>query len=114
MSGFPKPVRDIINTRANNTCERCGLPALVLQHHHRRPRGAGGSKAADTNVASNALVVHPGCHTAIEENRAAAIDAGWLVRQGQHPADVPVLRCGEWVLLDNYGYTTPTSPQGEE
>lgn len=108
MTGFPKPVRDIITARANNMCERCGLPALVLQQHHRRPRGAGGSKAADTNVASNALAVHPGCHKVIEEHRADSLKFGWLVRQGQHPADIPVLRCGEWVLLDDYGYTTPT------
>ena len=107
MTGFSKTVRDQIDRRANGMCERCGLPALVVQHHHRRPRGAGGSKAADTNTAANALALCTECHTWIESNRVKALEVGWLVHQGHNPATVPVLRFGsDWVLLADDGTTT--------
>jgi hypothetical protein len=107
MTGFPQKVRDIITLRAGGCCERCGFAAPAYQHHHRRPRGMGGSSADDTNRASNALCVCVSCHSEIEANREAAISFGWLVRQGLDPADTPVLLSGSWVLLDDFGYTTP-------
>ena len=103
MTGFSKTVRDQIDRRANGMCEKCGLPALVVQHHHRRPRGAGGSKAADTNTASNAIAVHPDCHDWIESNREDALHYGWLVRQGHNPAEMPVWIGWRWVLLCDDG-----------
>jgi 5-methylcytosine-specific restriction protein A len=108
VSGFPKDVRDIVIARANGTCERCGFAAPAYQIHHRRPRGAGGSTAADTNTASNALCVCISCHGAIEANRSDALEHGWLVRQGQNPCGIRVLRLNTWVTLDDFGYVTPT------
>lgn len=102
MTGFPKPVRDIIHRRSQGVCERCGA-APAVQVHHRRPRAAGGSKRADTNQAANGLHVCPGCHCAIESDRAEALEHGWIVRQGQEPFLVPVLRMGEWVCLYDDG-----------
>jgi hypothetical protein len=107
MTGFPQKVRDIITLRAGGCCERCGFAAPAYQHHHRRPRGMGGSSADDTNRASNALCVCIKCHAEIEANREQAFDYGWLVRQGHDPVDTPVLLSGSWVLLDDFGYTTP-------
>jgi ribosomal protein S27AE len=101
VTGFPPKVREQITRRANGTCERCGLPGVVFQHHHRRARGAGGSKAADTNVASNGLNLHPDCHTWIESHREDALHYGWLVRQGHKPAEMPVWIGWRWVLLNN-------------
>lgn len=107
MTGFSKPVRDIITRRANGACERCGLAAPAYQIHHRRPRGIGGSKRHDTNQASNALFVCVACHCAIESDRSLSLENGWLVRQGQEPFLVPVFRRGEWVRLYDDGTVTP-------
>lgn len=54
----------------------------------------GGSKRADTHQATNLLDVcgqgnASGCHGEIEK-RGNAYDEGWLVRQGQDPAAIPV------------------------
>jgi 5-methylcytosine-specific restriction protein A len=107
MTGFPKKVRDLVIARANGTCERCGFAAPAYQIHHRRPRGAGGSKAVDTNCASNALCVCISCHSAIEANRVESSQFGWLVRQGQSPGAARVFCRGAWVLLDDHGYVIP-------
>jgi 5-methylcytosine-specific restriction protein A len=104
VTGFSKKVRDMVATRANGRCERCGLSAPAYQIHHRRPRGAGGSKAVDTNCASNGFFVCVSCHSAIEDNRADSLQFGWLVRQGQSPTDVKVLRRGTWVQLADDGW----------
>ena len=104
MTGFSKLVRDQIMCRSQGICERCGA-APAVQIHHRRPRGMGGSSAADTNRASNGLAVCVSCHTDIEANRGDSLKYGFLVRQGQNPAEIGVLRMGEWVLLrDDDGF----------
>ena len=103
MTGFPKAVRDQVIARASGYCERCGKLSFRYEIHHRRPRGMGGSKAADTNTAANALFVCADCHREIEADRKAALKFGWLVRQGQEPAEVKVFRRGTWVQLNNEG-----------
>ena len=108
MTGFKKQVRDLVISRADGTCERCGFAAPAYQIHHRRPRGMGGSTGVGTNRASNALCVCVSCHSAIEANRSDAFKHGWLVLQGQNPCEVRVLRLNTWVLLDDFGYITPT------
>lgn len=107
MTGFSKTVRDIVARRANGVCERCGSGAPAYHIHHRRPRGIGGSKRQDTNQASNGLFVCLACHSAIESDRELSLWSGWLVRQGQEPFLVPVLRMGEWVRLYDDGSITP-------
>lgn len=103
MTGFPKSVREQITRRANGGCERCGLTAQAYQHHHRRPRGMGGSKAHDTNSATNGLFFCVPCHLEVEANRSDGLRYGWLVRQGADPETVPVFRKGTWVQLDSDG-----------
>ena len=104
MTGFPKAVREQIVERAGGACERCGMTAQASQHHHRRARGMGGSKAADTNTAANGLLLCIPCHADVESNREEALRFGWLVRQGQNPMEVSVLRKGAWVRLADNGW----------
>ena len=113
MTGFSRAVRDIVTERAQDHCEACGV-GRIEQIHHRRPRGMGGSEMYVTNTAANALAVDSRCHALIESQRALALDRGWLIRQGQNPADVPVLRHGsEWVLLlEEGGVSVPPRGKG--
>ena len=107
MTGFPKNVRDIVTLRAGGACERCGLAAPAYQHHHRRPRGMGGSRAADTNGAANCVLLCHYCHDDVESRREWAFDFGFLVPQGKKPSEIPVWRTKKWVFLDDFGYVTP-------
>jgi len=102
VTGFPKPVRDMIMARSQGHCEICGM-AAPEQIHHRRPRGAGGSKADDTNQAANGLAICSPCHAIVESRREFAFDRGWLVRQGHSPVNVPVVFHGSWALLTDDG-----------
>lgn len=102
MTGFSKQVREIMQARSSGFCEICGV-AAPDDAHHRRPRGAGGSKADDTNWPSNGLLACRRCHELVESRRELALDRGWLVRQGQSPSSVPVLFQGNWALLTDDG-----------
>lgn len=102
-TGFPPDVKLLIQTRARGICERCGYGSSDCVAHHRRPRGLGGSKRVDTNTASNGVWLCGECHRHVESYRSAASSDGWLVRQSQCPAEVPVYRRGRWVLLDDAG-----------
>jgi 5-methylcytosine-specific restriction enzyme A len=77
--------------------------------HHRRPRGAGGSKRRDTNGVENLLVLSAADHELVESQRTLAYARGWLVRQNAIPAAVPVQLLVEGVrrlvlLTDDGGY----------
>lgn len=121
MTGFPSKVRDLVRDRALDyndafaACEvmaHCQGFAAAAELHHRRPRGAGGSRRKDTNKASNALACCHNDHLWIERNREQAYRYGWLLKQHQSPCEVPVLRRGVWVLLDDAGGITPVpTPQ---
>lgn len=100
--GFPPAVLNLVRERAGGWCERCGLKR-GYEFHHRRPRGMGGSRLDDTNVASNALLLDRDCHADIESERAEAINQGWLVTQNHPPIDIPVRYRGAWVYLDDLG-----------
>jgi 5-methylcytosine-specific restriction protein A len=111
VTAFPDAVRRIVEERSGGLCEGCWFhPAEQI--HHRRPRGMGGSKAPDTNTASNGLALCFPCHAWTESKRESAEQFGWLVPQGKSPAEVPVLRHGcDWVLLDDHGNATPCKEQ---
>jgi 5-methylcytosine-specific restriction protein A len=109
-TGFSVVVRALIRERGDGYCEICGRSPFWGQAHHRRPRGAGGSKRNDTNLPSNALWLcsgPDGCHENVESNRALAYDNGWLVHQGANPREVAVLRRGEWCQLLDDGSIVP-------
>jgi 5-methylcytosine-specific restriction protein A len=107
LLGFSPLVRYQIAERSNEWCERCGGIALDGQAHHRRPRAMGGSRNPETNQSANALWLCQPCHEHVESNRAEALKFGHLVPQSRIPAEVPVLRRGFWVLLDNRGDYLP-------
>ena len=107
MTGFSKHTRELVFLRSGGRCERCGVIRTRVEYHHRRPRGMGGSRATDTNGAANCVLLCIYCHSDIEAYREAAIDFGFLVPQRKKPADVPLRRHKQWVLLDDFGYVTP-------
>ena len=102
-TGFPPKVRQQIVERSSGRCEvmasGCTFTATAI--HHRRARGAGGTRRPDTNLPSNALCVCDACHRRIESQRTEALAAGWLVPQNGVPAAVPVVYRGEWMRLDD-------------
>lgn len=84
--------------RAGRRCELCGGTLAGLfghSKHHRRRKGMGGSRLPWINDVTNLLLLCgsgiTGCHGRIESYRTAAYEAGWLLRDGEHPAEVPVL-----------------------
>lgn len=114
MTGFSPQVKQLMRDRAlMDGLIRCevmavcqGSAASLWQAHHRRPRGAGGSKRPETNQAANGLLVCGDDHRFIEANRETALRNGWLVRQNQTPSEIPVLYRHRWVLLSDDGSVT--------
>ena len=106
-TGFPPKVRQQIVERSSGRCEvmttGCTFTAQAI--HHRRARGAGGTRRPDTNLPSNALCVCDACHRRIESHRTEALAAGWLVPQNGVPAAVPVMYRGKRMLLTEGGAT---------
>lgn len=101
-TGFPQWVIDQIDDRAQGFCEVCG-DGRVHEHHHRRPRGSGGSRREETNRAANGLGLCRDCHRLIESYRTVAKKLGWLIPQGAEPAMRSVIYRGQRVLLDDDG-----------
>lgn len=102
MTGFPPKVRAIILERSGGLCERCGQKRGT-EAHHRRPRGAGGSRRDDTNTASNSVWLCSECHRHIETNRTEALLEGFLCLQIESPRKSAVKYRGTYVWLDDLG-----------
>ena len=110
------PSTDVVEAlyeRAGWSCEVCTAavgPRRGVDHHvhHRRPRGAGGTRRTDTNDISNLLLLDPSCHAMVESERDGAYGGGWLVRQSADPATERVLIAGKWwvLLTPEGGYKT--------
>jgi 5-methylcytosine-specific restriction protein A len=112
MTGFTRAARQVLIDRSGGMCEICGM-APPADAHHRRPRSAGGTRRADANLPSNGLMLCRDCHSLVESRREFALDRGWLVRQGQSPADVPLVYQGNWALLGDDGFVfRPVSGRG--
>jgi hypothetical protein len=114
-TGFSPETRACIIDRATDVngvvrCEKCGGQYSGLQLHHRRPRQAGGSRRPETNLPSNCLVLDDMCHLWVESYRTLSYANGWLLKSGQFPADVPVLRRNVWVQLRDDGSVIPHTP----
>ncbi|URM87380.1 HNH endonuclease [Gordonia phage Banquo] len=99
--------------RAGGLCERCGF-AECQQVHHRRPRGMGGTRDQAANALSNLFYVCYPCHRWIEENRAEALEDGYLVSRLSPvaPADVPVLYRGTKRYMNDEGETVKCRGSG--
>ncbi len=100
--------RERLAARSDGICEKCGV-AQATNWHHRKNRSQGGK-----NNMGNAMHLcgsgNTGCHGYITEHPAESYDKGWSVRSGFNPADVPVLRRGEWAILteDGFMFLPPT------
>jgi hypothetical protein len=110
--------------RDSGRCARCGDPVSGERGrdyslHHRQPRAMGGSSRSGINGPQNLVLLHgsgsSSCHGLTERNRAEAYANGWLVRQAQDPAEVPVKHAVHgWVLLTNIGTTSAVSPTQDD
>lgn len=100
----------IVDTRSGGVCELCGQ-RKVAEHHHRTPRGMGGSSRNPLIHRASAIVgLCSGCHRESEAYPSLAFDAGFRVRRGKDTTNAPIHRRGEWVLLDDEGGFTPCTP----
>lgn len=109
-TGPSSDVVDAVLERACYCCEVCGTPCADQRGtdwslHHRRPRGMGGTRWSGINLPSNLLLVCGSgttlCHGVIENYRAGAVAAGWLVLSRTDPATVAVL-----ITRDRWCYLT--------
>lgn len=102
--------RPIVNGRADDHCERCGVHASVrgLTLHHRVKRSQGGSWSPVNCVMLCGHGTTPdGCHSWVEHNPNAAEEEGFHVRPWNDPGDTPVLLHHGWVLLADDGTWEP-------
>ncbi len=114
--GPSEETRALVLARAEDRCESCGTSLLGKPYslHHRRPRGMGGTRAADAHSPVNLVALcgrgnHDGCHGLVHQHPAAALAGGLLVRRSADPARVRlVLHDGRAVLL------TPAATYVEE
>lgn len=102
-------VKAIVKARNNGVCLVCGV-VRGEQIHHRRPRGAGGSRRPDTNAPANLVFICHLCHSDIESRREWALERGYLVRQSHSPAASPIWLWGRWHLLDDEGGLREVEP----
>lgn len=109
MSGFSAADAAIINERAGARCEIDG-GTDGLQTHHRNPRRMGGrhgDAGRRINAIPNGLRLCHRCHADAESNRERAMQLGWVLAEGEDPAERQVwLRpwCGPgWYWLDHAG-----------
>lgn len=91
-TGPSAKTRRLVFERASYRCERCGRGDGRFAIHHRRPRGMGGTRRPETNAPDALLLLCEPCHLHVEAHREESLRLGYLVRQGQDPADVPVIR----------------------
>lgn len=107
-TGFSPKVRDMVLERSGGSCECCRGPFdLYSALHHRRPRGAGGSRDPLVSSAANALALCGRCHAHAESHRDLARQQGLLVSQWADPAEVPVFLRGVLVVLGVDGSVIP-------
>jgi hypothetical protein len=112
-TGPTHQVVDACLERSSFSCELCtaGIGPRRgedYEVHHRRARRSGGSRLPDTNSPVNLLILCCDCHSTVERERTAAYEGGWLVRQNDSPAIVPVLiGATRWVLLTADGQYAP-------
>lgn len=79
----------------------------VLQIHHRRPRGMGGTRRESTNGPAGLILLCENCHSWVESHRDLARQRGFLVPQHAEPADVALIWHGQWSWLADDFTVTP-------
>jgi hypothetical protein len=102
-----QPARDAVRGRSGGMCEVCGT-AKATNFQHRLNEGQGGPWTASNGLAVCGQGNATGCHSVIHLNPTKSYVNGWSVRSWDNPITCPVLRRGEWVLLDDNGDFAPT------
>lgn len=103
--------RRIVKDRADHRCERCGInwSGWGLTLHHRVKRSQGGPWTPQNCVILCGHGTTPrGCHSWAEHHPNDAEREGFHVRPWNDPAEIPILRRGQQVLLDAVGGWTET------
>src|SRR5437588_4647689 len=108
-TGPTRKTRAALAERSGGVCEMCGQ-RRATDVHHRHGRLMGVTNRAWINELSNLLHADRECHVKVTDtaaNRAEYEANGWLLREGQHPAEVEVLLSREsgrdFYLLDDAG-----------
>lgn len=104
MSKVPGGNRRTVLARSAGLCERCArwLANIPADIHHRRPRGMGGTSKPEIHQPANLLALCRDCHRWVEENRALALEQGWLISQHdtREPYEIPIYAHGSWYLVN--------------
>lgn len=104
-------VRDCVYARDRFACVLCGDRDGAFALHHRRPRGAGGTRRANANSPANLVLLCNDCHAHTESHRADALDRGLLLPQSvEDPSTAPVVWHGKTVLLHDDGSVEDVTP----
>jgi hypothetical protein len=101
-TGPSKAVVVQIAQRDEWSCFRCGGSCHGQRGwdwgvQHRRARGMGGSRLADTNQPQNLILLcgsatsPGGCNARVESRQPADEGLGWSINQYENPLEVPVL-----------------------
>lgn len=99
-TGPSQATKDALWERAGGRCEVCGKRLDVgapFSRHHRLPRRMGGTSNPAINTLPNLLLLcgsattPEGCHQEIEVMRSVAYGFGYLLRDGQDPAEQPAV-----------------------
>lgn len=75
----------LVVNRYAGCCLRCGKHGS--QVHHRKPRGAGGTRDPKINSPENLVWLCLSCHEHIERHRKDAYRDGFLVARNADPAE---------------------------
>ena len=104
MKAQERNCRNLVAQRSNNNCERCGQQAHT--YHHRLKQGQGGPWTPSNilHLCGHGTI---GCHHWCESRVNDAHAVGFHVRPWEVPGEVPVLRWGVWLLLDDEGGISP-------
>ena len=83
-STIPPDVLDLVDARDGHMCVRCGRVRKVIEHHHRRIKGMGGSVADHTECPCCIVSVCPwwtesACHPWAHANRPEAEAEGLII-----------------------------------
>ena len=119
MTSIPGKLRRLIHERDGGRCQRCTriIGSGPRSLHHRRPRGMGGSRYA--NTAANLILLCgsgvTGCHGWVESNRFRAKQLRFLIPQGHDPARTPLYRfMRSWEQPTDTGWVPVDPPEDFE
>lgn len=113
MSGneIPHEARQLIYTRSDMRCERCGVSVTWNGGHVHHRQG----RALRDHRAVNLFHLCTDCHRWVHANPVAARSYGYIVSRHEDPADVPVMHYlyARVFLAANGDFLLAASKEGE-